>query len=90
MIRQTSSPELSSVQGSADQLPQAHGRLGFITFWSTAVLILFWQLGSSYLKGSEGRWAEIGRNMLLPGDLFHPIINNEVYLEEIYSCINFF
>ncbi len=44
--------------------------------------VLFIRLGDHGLWGSEGRWAEIVRNMLLTGDYFHPFINDEVYFDK--------
>jgi len=53
-----------------------------IVFWAIATLVLFLQLGDRALWGSESRWAEISRNMLLTRDLFHPIINDAVYFDK--------
>jgi len=53
-----------------------------IVFWAIATLILFLHLGDRALWGSEGRWAEISRNMLLTGDLFHPLINGAIYFDK--------
>jgi 4-amino-4-deoxy-L-arabinose transferase-like glycosyltransferase len=53
-----------------------------IVFWTAATLILFLHLGDRALWGSESRWAEISRNMLLTGDLFHPLINGAVYFDK--------
>ena len=44
--------------------------------------LLFFALGQRALNGSEDRWAEIARNMLLHGDWWHPIINGEVYFDK--------
>jgi len=53
-----------------------------IVFWAIATLILFLHLGDRALWGSESRWAEIVRNMLLTGDLFHPLINGAIYFDK--------
>ena len=44
--------------------------------------LLFFGLGQRSLGGSEDRWAEIARNMLLHRDWFHPTINGEVYFDK--------
>lgn len=51
-------------------------------FWLTAVLLLFWGLGQKALWGSEDRWAEIVRDMLLTRDFFHPSINGLEYFDK--------
>ncbi|MGA2070770.1 MAG: glycosyltransferase family 39 protein [Sedimentisphaerales bacterium] len=48
----------------------------------TASVLLFWSLGSCGLWGSEGRWAEVSRQMLLTGDFFHPRIGAEPYFDK--------
>ncbi|HME74061.1 MAG TPA: glycosyltransferase family 39 protein [Myxococcota bacterium] len=53
-----------------------------IVFWAIAALVLFLHLGDRALWGSESRWAEISRNMLLTRDLFHPIINEAIYFDK--------
>ncbi len=53
-----------------------------VLFWAAAVLILLLHLGDRALWGSESRWAEISRNMLLTRDVFHPIINEAVYFDK--------
>jgi 4-amino-4-deoxy-L-arabinose transferase-like glycosyltransferase len=47
-----------------------------------AFFLFFFALGSRSLSGSEDRWAEIARNMLLYRDWFHPVINDEVYFDK--------
>ena len=37
-----------------------------------AALLVFSSLGSRMFWGSEGRWAEVTREMMLTGDYFHP------------------
>jgi len=44
--------------------------------------LLFWALGSRGLWGSEGRWAEVSRQMFLTGDFFHPRIGDEPYFDK--------
>jgi 4-amino-4-deoxy-L-arabinose transferase-like glycosyltransferase len=44
--------------------------------------LLFWALGSRGLWGSEGRWAEVSRQMFLTGDFFHPRIGEEPYFDK--------
>jgi 4-amino-4-deoxy-L-arabinose transferase-like glycosyltransferase len=47
-----------------------------------ACLIVFIGLGDRMLWGSEGRWAEVTREMRLTGDYFHPTINGEPYFDK--------
>lgn len=63
-------------------LEQEEKKLHSFVFWIAAVIIIFWALGSRALGGSEGRWAEIARGMLLTGDWFHPYINHETYFDK--------
>jgi len=48
----------------------------------TAFLLLFWGLGGRGLWGSEGRWAEVTREMFLTHDFFHPSIGGEPYFDK--------
>jgi len=48
----------------------------------TTCFLLFWSLGDRGLWGSEGRWAEITRQMFLTGDFFHPSIGGEPYFDK--------
>jgi 4-amino-4-deoxy-L-arabinose transferase-like glycosyltransferase len=48
----------------------------------TAGFLLFWSLGSRGFWGSEGRWAEVSREMLLTGDFFHPRIGGDPYFDK--------
>jgi len=55
--------------------------------WALAVLVLagllfFLRLGDRALWGSEGRWAEITREMRLTGNYFWPTINGTVYYDK--------
>lgn len=47
-----------------------------------AALLVFSTLGSRMFWGSEGRWAEVTREMMLTGDYFHPTINGEPYFDK--------
>ncbi|MDD3118522.1 MAG: glycosyltransferase family 39 protein, partial [Victivallales bacterium] len=49
---------------------------------AAAFVLLFAGLGTTSLWGSEDRWAEISRNMLLYNDFFHPCINGEIYYDK--------
>jgi 4-amino-4-deoxy-L-arabinose transferase-like glycosyltransferase len=57
-------------------------RAAAVAFWTTAAVLLFWGLGQKALWGSEDRWAEIVRAMLLTGDFFHPRINGLEYFDK--------
>lgn len=55
--------------------------------WALAVLLLaallfFLRLDDRALWGSEGRWAEITREMQLSGNYFWPTINGKVYYDK--------
>lgn len=51
-------------------------------FWGAAIILLFFTLGHRSLWGSEGRWAEIAREMMISGDYFHPTINGIPYFDK--------
>ena len=53
-----------------------------LVFWMTSFLLLFCALGTRGLWSSEGRWAEIAREMLLTGDFFHPALNGIPYFDK--------
>ncbi len=55
---------------------------GYWTLGITAALALFWGLGHYALWGSEDRWAEIVREMLLNKNYIHPAINGQVYFDK--------
>ncbi|MBO4647791.1 MAG: glycosyltransferase family 39 protein [Lentisphaeria bacterium] len=57
-------------------------KIAEILFWTVAVLLLFLNLGIGGLRGSEGRWAEVVREMFLTGDFLHPTINFEPYFDK--------
>ncbi len=52
----------------------------WLWLFTAAALLLF--LGRNDLWGSEDRWAEISRNMLLHSDVLHPAINGVVYFDK--------
>lgn len=47
-----------------------------------ALFLLFFGLGFRSLWGSEDRWAEVTREMLLFRDFFHPRINGQPYFDK--------
>jgi len=47
-----------------------------------SVIAVFSFLGTRALFGSENRWAEAVREMLLTGDIFHPCLNGVVYFDK--------
>jgi 4-amino-4-deoxy-L-arabinose transferase-like glycosyltransferase len=47
-----------------------------------ALFLLFRSLGDRALWSSEGRWAEITREMFTSGDFFHPTIGGEPYFDK--------
>jgi 4-amino-4-deoxy-L-arabinose transferase-like glycosyltransferase len=49
---------------------------------AAACFVTLFALGDRSLWGSEGRWAEITREMMLTGDYFHPTINGEPYFDK--------
>ncbi len=57
-------------------------KLAETAFWLTAFFLLFYALGFRSLWGSEGRWAEVAREMLLFHDFFHPQINGQPYFDK--------
>ncbi len=48
----------------------------------SSFFLLFYNLGCRSLWGSEGRWAEVVRQMFLNRDFFHPQINGEPYFDK--------
>lgn len=63
--------------------PAGKGRfIGDAVFWLVALAILLYCLGMDHLRGSEERWAEISREMLITGDWFHPSINGSIYFDK--------
>lgn len=51
-------------------------------FWLTAVALMMIGLGTPGLRGSEDRFAEITREMMLAGDYFHPTLNGEPHFHK--------
>lgn len=51
-------------------------------FWILAAVLLFLNLGMKNISGSEGRWAEIVREMFISGDFLHPTINFRPYFDK--------
>jgi len=51
-------------------------------FWLVAIAGLLLFLGKNSLSGSEDRWAEITRTMLLTGDYWHPALNFDIYFDK--------
>ncbi len=54
----------------------------WLFFLASACYLLFHNLGCRALWGSEGRWAEVVRQMFLTKDFFHPSINGEPYFDK--------
>ncbi|MEW6518857.1 MAG: glycosyltransferase family 39 protein [Thermodesulfobacteriota bacterium] len=54
----------------------------YLVLGLAAVLLSLWSLGYRGLWASEGRWAEVTREMLLSGDFFHPNINGQPYFDK--------
>jgi 4-amino-4-deoxy-L-arabinose transferase-like glycosyltransferase len=61
---------------------QKTGRWADVLLLATTFLILFWGLGQRALWGSEGRWAEVTREMLITKDFFHPTIGGQPYFDK--------
>ena len=59
-----------------------NNRLPVIVFWVFSLFLLFWGLYQMPLIGSAHRWAEVAREMRISGDVFHPTINGEPYLDK--------
>jgi len=55
---------------------------GYWVLGIIAALALFWGLGYYALWGSEDRWAEISREMILNKNYIHPAINGQVYFDK--------
>ena len=53
-----------------------------VCFWIAALFLFFYALGYRSLWGSEGRWAEVAREMILSGEWFHPAINGVPYFDK--------
>jgi len=57
-------------------------RWAYLVLFLAAFFLLFWGLGVRGLWASEGRWAEITREMLTSGDFLHPTIGGEPYFDK--------
>ncbi len=55
---------------------------GGLLLFAVVFFLLFWGLGDRSLWASEGRWAEITREMFIRGDFFHPTIGGEPYFDK--------
>ncbi len=66
--------------GSSKEYPGA--LMAQVAFWIGAIFLLLYALGFRSLWGSEDRWAEVVREMLLFGDFFHPQINGQPYFDK--------
>lgn len=53
-----------------------------VVFWTIASGLLLLGLGLPSLRGSEDRFAEITREMILSGDYFHPRLNGESHFHK--------
>jgi 4-amino-4-deoxy-L-arabinose transferase-like glycosyltransferase len=53
-----------------------------LLLFAAALVLLFWGIGDRSLWASEGRWAEITREMFISGDFFHPTIGGEPYFDK--------
>ena len=58
------------------------GWLEDLLLFMAASVLLFWGIGDRSLWASEGRWAEITREMFTRGDFFHPTIGGEPYFDK--------
>ena len=58
------------------------GNIAEAAFWILAAVLLFLNLGMENISGSEGRWAEIVREMFITGDFLHPTINFRPYFDK--------
>ena len=73
-------PNIDNDAISVDE--EINNRASLILFSIIAFCILLVELGSTSLWGSEDRWAEVTRNILLSGDWFHPAINGKIYFDK--------
>ena len=59
-----------------------NSKASLILFSIIALCTLFIELGATSLWGSEDRWADVTKNILLSGDWFHPAINGKIYFDK--------
>ncbi len=78
MHRQKQVPQYSNEEGGIKDSDATMATLFFVL----AAFLLFFNLGCRSLWGSEGRWAEVVRQMFLTHDFFHPRINGEPYFDK--------
>jgi 4-amino-4-deoxy-L-arabinose transferase-like glycosyltransferase len=69
-------------QSRRPQLSGWHAGLLAAAILGLAAVMFFCRLGSRSLWASEGRWAEVAREMSLTGNYFWPTINGRVYYDK--------
>lgn len=74
--------EISIQATRGSQSGEVRYRPWAFTVLALAGLLFFLRLGDRALWGSEGRWAEITREMQLAGNYFWPTINGTVYYDK--------
>jgi 4-amino-4-deoxy-L-arabinose transferase-like glycosyltransferase len=74
-------PETSG-EGPHPELSGRRFRLLAAAVLMLAAVMFFSRLGGRSLWSSEGRWAEVAREMTLSGDYFWPTINGRVYYDK--------
>jgi 4-amino-4-deoxy-L-arabinose transferase-like glycosyltransferase len=80
---QSSSPNLAARSESAcSNLFGERFRLLATMVLLLAAVMFFWRLGGRSLWASEGRWAEVSREMTVTGNYFWPTINGRVYYDK--------
>jgi 4-amino-4-deoxy-L-arabinose transferase-like glycosyltransferase len=70
------------VENRKDKLTAARFRWLAATIVMLAAIMFFARLGGRSLWSSEGRWAEVAREMTVAGDYFWPTINGHVYYDK--------
>ena len=68
--------------GNTDPSEAVARRRNELFFWAFAVVVLLIFLGRNALWTSEGRWAEIVREMIASGDYLHPSLNWQIYFDK--------
>ena len=68
--------------GNTDPSEAVARRRNELFFWAFAVAALLIFLGRNALWTSEGRWAEIVREMIASGDYLHPSLNWQIYFDK--------
>ncbi len=77
-----SAEEISFAATGKCRVGEVRYRPWALTVLALAGLLFFLRLGDRALWGSEGRWAEITREMRLTGNYFWPTINGAVYYDK--------